>query len=680
MVWKEIPMLPILLFPIVSTLIGSVLAIPISDQQPLGNQLWRSNGDLYSIDKSPGSSSSRGLTGRFLHITDLHPDSHYKTGRSVDEDDACHWGKGPAGYFGAEGSECDSPFTLINETFRWIEKNLKGDIDFVIWTGDSARHDNDERIPRTEEEVSAMNEIIAGKFIDTFKEGSSRTPSIPIVPTLGNNDFMPHNIFNEGPNRWTKKFVDIWAKFIPEHQRHTFVEGGWFTSEVVPNKLAVISLNTMYFFDSNSAVDGCSAKSQPGFEHMEWLRVQLQLLRSRDMKAILIGHVPPARSGSKRSWDETCWQKYTLWVQQYRDIIVGTAYGHMNIDHFMLQDSHKVDILDASKDSASSAISADTSPLVSIQSRQSYLVDLREDWSKMPSPPPGMPALHELFEDSSTEHTEDADPEVLVATKKKRKFLKKIGGPWAERYSVSLVSASVVPNYFPSLRVVEYNISGLVDATTWAESVDQDTAVASPSSEVIDDDDDGDDGDDGFIEQKKKGKKKKKKQPHFKVPKPPSSSAPPGPAYSNQPFTWLGYTQYFANLSKINEHMTNSWEVAGDSVNPTDTEVNEVRETSHNDNTFVFEVEYDTRNDPIYKMKDLTVRSFFELATRIAKESSKKNDFLADSTNVDDYDADDFERQKNKKKKKHQNKVWRTFFERAFVGYLDSDDLDDLSE
>ncbi|KAE8373033.1 Metallo-dependent phosphatase-like protein [Aspergillus bertholletiae] len=672
-------MLPILLLPIISTLIGSVPAIPISDQQPLGDRLWHSNGDIYNADKQPGS-SSRELTGRFLHITDLHPDSHYKAGRSAEEDDACHWGKGSAGYFGTEGSECDSPLTLIDETFRWIEKNLKGHIDFVIWTGDSARHDNDERIPRTEEEVSKLNEIIAGKFIDTFKDGSSHTPSIPIVPTLGNNDFMPHNIFKDGPNRWTKKFVDLWAKFIPEYQRHSFVEGGWFTSEVIPNKLAVISLNTMYFFDSNSAVDGCNAKSQPGYEHMEWLRVQLKLLRSRNMKAILIGHVAPARSGSKRSWDETCWQKYTLWVHQYRDIIVGTAYGHMNIDHFMLQDSNKVDILDDSKSPASSTASGDTSPLISVQSRQSYLLDLREDWSRMPSPPPGMSTLHELFEDGSTEHSENGDPEALMSKKKKRKFLKKIGGPWAERYSVSLVSPSVVPNYFPSLRVIEYNISGLADATTWAESLGQDTAAALPSSEAM--------ADDTYIEKKKKGKKK---QPHFKVPKPPSKSAPPGPAYSNQPFTWLGYTQYFANLTKINRHMANSMEVAGGSVNPTDTDVNEDHEESYRADAFSFEVEYDTRHDKIYKMKDLTVRSFFELATRIAKKPSEKNDFLAESTNidglplddidtVDDYDDDEFEHQNKKKKKTPRNKVWRTFLERAFVGYLDRDDLDDLSE
>jgi endopolyphosphatase len=75
---------------------------------------------------------------------------------------------------------------------------------------------------------------------------------------------------------------------------------------------------------------------------MEWLRIQLQILRDRGMKAILMGHVPPARVDSKESWDETCWQKYTLWQRQFRDVIVGGLYGHMNIDHFMLQDFDQI--------------------------------------------------------------------------------------------------------------------------------------------------------------------------------------------------------------------------------------------------------------------------------------------------------------------------------------------------
>lgn len=583
--------------------------------------------------------------------TDFHPDLHYQSG--TDKDNACHRGQGSAGYFGAEGTECDSPSSLVNETFRWIQKNLKDHIDFVIWTGDSARHDNDESIPRTEDEVMQLNDMIADKFYEVFRsKDSPRGLSIPVVPTIGNNDIMPHNIMKNAPNRWTKKFANVWFKFIPEHQRHSFVEGGWFTSEVIPGKLAVISLNTMYFYESNSAVDGCSSKSEPGFEHMEWLRIQLEILRSRNMKAILIGHIPPARSGTKRSWDETCWQKYTLWVHQFRDVVVGSAYGHMNIDHFMLQDSHKVKIVDINDNAESSAESDDPQDDFSVLSRSGYLSSLRKDWSKMPSPPKSKSNKADFLElstDGDSLVPNDDDPHTEKKSKKKR-FLKKIGGPFAERYSVSLVSPSLVPNYFPTLRVVEYNITGLENAVVWSDL----------SEKAVDIDLLGDDVDDPVsVDKKKKKKGGKKKPPNFKVPEPPSETAPPGPAYSNQPFTWLGYTQYFANLTRINEQVSKAYEESGNSS------VIETGKSASGD-VFAFEAEY-TTSDDIYKMKDLTVRSFFKLATRIADNYSSKS-----SSNEADTGK------KKKKKKSKKNRVWRAFLERAFVGYLDDDELDDI--
>ncbi|MGG6494848.1 UNVERIFIED_CONTAM: hypothetical protein NY603_18095, partial [Bacteroidetes bacterium 56_B9] len=97
-------------------------------------------------------------------------------------------------------------------------------------------------------------------------------------------------------------------------------------------------LNTLYFFNSNAGVDGCALHGEPGYQQMEWLRVQLQFMRDRGMKAMLTGHVPPVRQDAKTAWDETCWQKYTLWLRQYRDVIVSSHYGHFNYDHFMLQD------------------------------------------------------------------------------------------------------------------------------------------------------------------------------------------------------------------------------------------------------------------------------------------------------------------------------------------------------
>lgn len=565
----------------------------------------------------------------FIVFLDPHPDLHYKPGSSIDED--CHRDHGSSGYFGADGTNCDAPMALIDATLGWIERNLKGNIDFVLWTGDSARHDKDERIPRTVDEIISLNEMVTQKFIDVFQQESSGGPSIPIIPTFGNNDIMPHNTMKEGPNRWTKDFLRVWNKLIPEPQRHSFVEGGWFTTEVIPNKLAVISLNTMYFYSSNWAVDGCEAKSEPGYEHMQWLKVQLKLLRQRQMKAILIGHVAPARAGSKQAWDETCWQKYTLWLHQYRDVVIGSVYGHMNTDHFMLQDGNDVDIVRLANINP-------TSDGISIQSDADYIMSLRDQWSKLPSPPSGFLSDEASFENATKSQK-----------KKWKQFLKKIGGPLAEKYSVSLVSPSLVPNYFPTIRVIEYNITGLEDTTTWADAFSREELPPL--------------GSDGSpMEEIDKKKKKKKKKPNFKVPDSPPSSALPGPAYSNQPLSWLSYTQYYANLTRINEQVA--------SLHGNDTD--DANETNVDD-IFNFEVEYNTRDDHIYNMKDLTVRSFFDLALRIGGYKPKsKSTSTAASAGMDD---DDFDTQRKKRKK--NNKTWRTFFDRAFVGYLDIDDLDE---
>lgn len=565
---------------------------------------------------------------------------YYKPGSSVDDD--CHRGHGSSGYFGADGTECDAPLSLVDATLRWIDRNLKDKIDFVVWTGDSARHDKDEKIPREMEEIVQLNEIVTKRFLDVFQKESSPIgrPSIPIIPTFGNNDIMPHNTMTEGPNRWTKSFLEVWKKLIPESQRHSFIEGGWFTTEVIPGKLAVISLNTMYFYSSNSAVDGCNGKSEPGYEHMEWLKIQLKLLRERKMKAILIGHVAPARAGSKIAWEESCWQKYTLWMNRYRDVIVGSVYGHMNIDHFMLQDSHDVDIL--SLTSTSSSTNGNMSdPNFSVQSNTGYLEALRDQWSDMPSPPAGF----SFGEDDGSDFNTDK------SKKKKKRFLKKIGGPFAERYSLSLVSPSVVPNFYPTIRVFEYNITGLEDMPTWNQGQGDSQSGILPYL----------DSEELPIEETKKNKKKKKK-PKFEIPEPPPSSTLPGPAYSNQPFSWLSYTQYYADITKINEQIANSLDHDDNNTNV--------------DDYFGFEVEYDTRVDPIYKMKDLTVRSFYDLATRVA---DNKRITLADYAEENDNHVDEQKKKKkNKKNKKLRDRVWRAFLDRAFVGYYNNtDDLDD---
>lgn len=702
---------------------------------------------------------------------DFHPDEFYQVHSSTSAESACHSGKGPAGTYGAETSDCDAPISLVNATFDWIAQNLRDNIDFVVWTGDSARHDSDESIPRSPAQVLGTNRLLADKFADTFSVPSGM--SIPVVPNFGNNDILPHNILLPGPNKWLSYYSDIWRKFIPEEQRHSFEFGGWFYVEVIPNKLAIFSLNTLYLFDRNAGVDDCVKPSEPGFKQFEWLRVQLQFMRERGMKAILMGHVPPARTDSKMLWDETCWQKYTLWLQQYRDVVVSGLFGHMNIDHFLLLDTKEINISPAGADSFDHT-HEDLDQELSVQSATDYLAELRDGWSKLPKPL--------LFTDLEVESEKSGSGKKKKGNKdkkkgkkdKKDKNKKKLGGEWAERYQLALVSPSIVPNYFPTLRVFEYNITGLEDSVLWADYDKQLPTAEEPVSDLTSPSEgiepelelrslpDDDDDEDGIVEAEKnskankhkkknghkKDKKKKKKKgkkgkggdnskdPNLVVPSPPNKSSPPGPAYSPQPLTLMSYTQYFANLTYINN------DIKSQSTEDDDFETEKWREGKHGDKkpkhsepnprTFKFEVEYDTRTDKAYKLADLTVRSFVDLAYRMGQTArSKKSAKLSslddgddddddhdyDLEEVDDDDIevetvkdldDDFDlgeegelesdsddeevsvekkkrkkghkkkkKKKKKKKAKKLNKIWLEFLKRAFVGTMEEEEIKD---
>jgi endopolyphosphatase len=620
----------------------------------------------------------------------------------------------------------------VNATFKWIADNFKDNIDFVVWTGDSARHDSDERIPRNADEVLETNKWVADKFAEVFSKADDPQNSltIPIVPTFGNNDILPHNILESGPNKWLKTYTNVWNKFIPEEQRHGVERGGWFYVEVIPQKLAVFSLNTLYFFTNNAAVDGCALRSEIGYEHMEWLRIQLQFMRQRGMKAILTGHVPPARTGSKQLWDETCWQKYTLWLKQYRDVVIAGLYGHMNIDHFVLQDSEDVNIL-LSEDELSMDRTVRTAmdEELSIESANNYLEELRENWSDLPNPKILFIEEEENGEKDDTPFDDASKKKKSKKDKKKdkrKKALQKIGGPWAERFQLTHVAPSIVPNFFPTLRVFEYNITGLdeqsvwANPSSWAETSQQVDWLDDDTEEVSEDYDeendievsDEDDVDDEVSAEKKKKKKKKgkkdkkhKKKPHkpdFVVPKPPSKTAPPGPGYSPQTLTLLGYTQYFANLTHINNDdfvKPDDVEDLGDDVD-TDSwhegkhKGKHLKDKVPHPNAFQYQVEYATFTDAIYKLDDMTVKSYLKLAHRIGQYKPEKGDRIDEDhsqgtdqeavTDSFDYVDDNgdydnhFDAGKHGKKhhKQHEkNKVWLSFIERAFVGSLDEEQL-----
>lgn len=465
---------------------------------------------------------------------------------------------------------------------------------------------------------------------------------------------------------------------------------------------------------------------------MEWLRIQLKIMRERGVKAILMGHVPPARVDSKESWDETCWQKYTLWVQQYRDVIVGSLYGHMNIDHFMLQDFEQINDNTRKGDMAAQTRARSTGGgirlledgEVTVASASDYLLSLRDFWARLPSP------LGDKEHDSNTKSdiwaNEDEDRDSIwtwlvsqvrdprkhrkVGKSAKKKYLEKIGGKYAQRYSASLVSPSVVPNYYPTLRIIEYNITGLEHLQVYGGSNASGDQILFPGHEYSDDDGYKREVD-TLIRRKEKQKNKERAAKHkkkfrFKVPEGPSKSAPPGPAYSPQPLTWTRYVQYFANLTRINNDFVDPQHHRFD-VEPTSanglaprtifglqvSESGEIegkgwKEGKHGKHNgkhprpephpkdFVYEVEYDTKDK---KFPDLTVRRWVEYARKIGGSRGAKaadlqefeEDVVQDGFDIEETSEEELDAQgkKHKKGKKHRkaSKEWFMFVKRAFV-------------
>ncbi|KAG0228872.1 Endopolyphosphatase [Mortierella sp. GBA43] len=605
------------------------------------------------------------LTGRFLHITDIHPDQFYIDGGSVtaschrvtsddDEDARNRPGRrgGVGGLYGAPYSICDSPFSLANATFGWIDKNLIGKIDFVVWTGDNARHDSDNEHPRTQKEIEDLNREIAKKFLDTFApdENDPFQQRIPIVPSIGNNDIYPHNIMDAGPNRILQHFSEIWADFIPESQYHTFQNGGYYSVEVIPGKVTVVSLNTLYFFNQNAAVDGCKAKDEPGTNQMDWLEVELDNIRARNMSVYLTGHIPPAR----KSYSTSCLVRYTKLALKNQDIIVGHLFGHANIDHFFIlskaglkaaEEQLLLEEMEAERaERALMAAATRFGGSDRITSLELFKARARED------------AIATAIA-NDVPFDRDYDPFHILGL---NAYLTELWEQYSgipktvknNNYAVVFVSPSVVPTYNPSLRVFEYQL-------------DQNPNTPDPNTPG-DDDDDGDNGDDDDDDDNdddgeddvslvttgnqvvfkdswsshtssemaleadydfdtdcdeydhdeeyeleygedmttrgeedggrgRKGKKPRRRKPRRKPRRRPYP-APAPPSRFGYP---LSYTQYWVNLTKFNE----------EDLEP------------------VYEIEYGTRED--WGLQYLGVNPYLDLAKQIVGDEQVKERYLA---------------------------------------------------
>ncbi|CAI4057694.1 hypothetical protein SUVZ_02G5580 [Saccharomyces uvarum] len=580
------------------------------------------------IIRDARSGKNKKLHGRFLHITDMHPDPYYLEGTSID--DVCHSGKPDkkndiAPKFGKAMSGCDSPVLLMEETLRWVKENLRDKIDFVIWSGDNVRHDNDRRNPRTEAQIFDMNDIVAGKMTEIFSAGNVEDPrdfDVSVIPSLGNNDVFPHNMFALGPTLQTREYYRLWKNFVPQEQQRIFDRSASYLTEVIPGKLAVLSINTLYLFKANPLVDNCNSKKQPGYQLLLWLGYVLEELRSRGMKVWLSGHVPPIA----KNFDQSCYDKFTLWTHEYRDIIVGGLYGHMNVDHFIPADGKKArkslfknleqysrireegEIAEEDYDDDETELNRILDHAMAVKevylmgakpsNKEAYMDTVRDTyyrkvWNKL-----------QRVGSEDTEKSENKDKKKKDKKKKKKK--KPITREeLIERYSIVNIGGSVIPTFNPAFRIWEYNITDIANESDFCISNNKPwdeffESLDKIMEESLLEDEMNSNNFDSRISSERSDKEKKRKSGDKTVPNEMPDEYELGPAYIPQLFTPTRFVQFYADLEKINKDYYSS--------------------LSESKDVFKYEVEYTSDEKP-YSMDSLTVGSYLDLAGRLYEDN-----------------------------------------------------------
>lgn len=656
--------------------------IPLIETLQLPDEAVSIYKDLSLTPKKPVKINGRTYHGRFLHITDIHPDADYVEGSKISQ--VCHRGhpssKSSSNYASKYGDAmrgCDAPMILMNETLKWISENLKDKVDFVIWTGDNIRHDNDRRIPRTEFKIFEMNKLVSGKFHDIFHTNHALDPrefDVDVIPSLGNNDVYPHNLFSPGPTLQTRELWSIWQDYVPQEQLHIFEKGAYFMKEIIPGKLAVISLNTLYWFKANPLVDSCDDPKDPGFQHLRWFGIVLEELRQRGMKVWVSGHVPPM----PKNYEWSCYRKYAVWINEYRDVVIGGVFGHMNMDHFMVMDSTK-----AYRSLVEDGIASSASLT---KEMNAYLKEAEEEGDEIETSKSGYDEYPELLHLQASEeaHLLGAAPSGKEAylSKLRQQCYAKVksvekSGFQGERYALSFIGTSVIPTFNPGFRIWEYNLEG-IDKSYKAHSANKqhkpwdvffkevEELLKSENEEALEEVS-------ALKKNKnKKNKGKKKKKPDPTMPKPKPSKLPNGPAYSKQLFTPTRFVQYYLDLKAVNSGKKK----------------------------FEYEVEYTSDDEPfaLSKKSSLTVEEVLEVARDLGRPVRPifPSEVLAadqimevedDDAELPQHEEDDIvEQQKSSKPKKAMKKIsqskqekllktkWEKFTQYAFVssGYSDN--------
>lgn len=333
-----------------------------------------------------------------MWLSDLHLDPYYGTKLAASHKNGSNCSlpnnatirEHPYGQVG-----CDAPPSLLELALQHASKARKSSanadgsssssIDFVLITGDFARHEMDELLsdPTQDLQVYDTVETILSTCIQTIQQN---LPNVPIFPVLGNNDVVPDYYLEDADdssdepsdtdtNTKPPPFLDshsgnsnlpdphemlqsiangLAETFVDDDEFSAFVQGGYF-SRLVPlssSSILVLSLNTILYSTRHEPY----SKDDPDpYGQFEWMKSQLRRVAASPSNIVgiyLAGHIPPSIGSYRHSqlWHGEYLQEFSTILQDYAQgkynpqgdttarppPILGNFYGHVHTEEFRL--------------------------------------------------------------------------------------------------------------------------------------------------------------------------------------------------------------------------------------------------------------------------------------------------------------------------------------------------------
>eukprot|EP00345_Euplotes_harpa_P014290 CAMPEP_0168352526 /NCGR_PEP_ID=MMETSP0213-20121227/22640_1 /TAXON_ID=151035 /ORGANISM="Euplotes harpa, Strain FSP1.4" /LENGTH=520 /DNA_ID=CAMNT_0008363827 /DNA_START=173 /DNA_END=1731 /DNA_ORIENTATION=+ len=298
----------------------------------------QNNDFVNNLYKEIEDDTKRGVkreTMLMYHFSDLHFDLEYKAGSNIEcgEIVCCNPKAGPApspdkaaGKWG--DYKCDTNPELFHQLVYSL--NLTGQPDFIIWTGDSVRHEIEQDPAVTTNATIYITELV-----------ENHSPKSVVFPIQGNHEFNPMNIqdFDKKGDPVIELISNSWRNWLTPEVKEEYSSKTYYSYlarthpaasvdfERKIDKTRIIALNTQncYFFN----FENIKQHSDPGNE-LEWLENLLRQMEKNGEVGIIVGHISPGVADCITSIST----RFRALMERYQHVIRINLFGHTHNEEF----------------------------------------------------------------------------------------------------------------------------------------------------------------------------------------------------------------------------------------------------------------------------------------------------------------------------------------------------------